>query len=491
MLRFTRSIIYTTSFRSRFSSTILNRNGNTVTHFDDLPTAKKFLGIVDLGVLKSSIAKFHLLLQKKSKQLGDMYTFQPFFFSPKMVVVSRPDLIAELFAKEGKYPSRGSFGKYFKKAKDAVGLKEGVVLANGTEWLRNREPLSKRLLRPKFLSGYFPKMSEIAKGAVTDIIEINQKQKHDFAPMIDRICLWTLNTADYLSFHQLTETKMSEELKKYFNSMMCIIESTAEVNDSDLIQLFTKRKHNELVEAIRTVVAHIKKQIQLVNNTPKDPSEERISMLEYFRNETDFEELEIIETFIALLGAGVDATVKTTQWFWYNLSKHPIVQDKLHDELHSVIKDSPVITVEHFNKLHYMKMCMKESMRITPSVSAHFRLLPDDSTIGGVALPKNTQLIADIYSVCLDERFWDNPLEFKPERWVNRKDIDPFSFTPFGIGPRMCVGRRIAEAEMQLITAHLCMSYKIHLEKEPDAKFGTVINPARLNLSFEERLSSY
>ena len=86
----------------------------------------------------------------------------------------------------------------------------------------------------------------------------------------------------------------------------------------------------------------------------------------------------------------------------------------------------------------------------------------------------------------LDERFWDNPLELKPERWENRKDIDPFSSTPFGIGPRMCLGRRIAEAEMQLITAHLCMSYKIHLEKEPDAKLDVLLRPDGLNLSFEK-----
>ena len=178
-------------------------------------------------------------------------------------------------------------------------------------------------------------------------------------------------------------------------------------------------------------------------------------MLEYLQNDTDFDEMEIIDTFISLLGAGVDTTSHTTQWLWYNLSKHPNVQEKLHDELHSVIGDSSVITAEHYNKLHYMKMCLKESMRVTPSVSTHSRVLTEDATIGGVNLPKNTHVIGDLYSMQLDERFWNNPLEFKPERWENRKEIDPFSFAQFGIGPRMCVGRRIAEAEMQLITAHL------------------------------------
>ena len=93
-------------------------------------------------------------------------------------------------------------------------------------------------------------------------------------------------------------------------------------------------------------------------------------------------------------------------------------------------------------------------------------------------MPKNTSCNWLIYAQYVN---WMSVsgiihLEFKPERWENRKEIDPFSFAQFGIGPRMCVGRRIAEAEMQLITAHLCMSYKIHLEKEPDSKFDALID---------------
>ena len=67
-----------------------------------------------------------------------------------------------------------------------------------------------------------------------------------------------------------------------------------------------------------------------------------------------------------------------------------------------------------------------------------------------------------------DERYWRDPREFLPERWENRKDINPFSYIPFGVGPRMCIGRRLAEAEMQLITAQLCRSYRLHLVQEPE-----------------------
>ena len=151
------------------TNTNFERNELGIKHLDDLPTAKKFLGLVDLEILRWPTTKFHKLQQKKTNQLGDMYIFQPFFFSPKMVVISTPELFAELCAKEGKYPSRGPISVTLPKVRDILGFKEGIIFSEGTEWKRNRDPLSKRLLRPKFLAGYFPKLSVIAKNTVTDI----------------------------------------------------------------------------------------------------------------------------------------------------------------------------------------------------------------------------------------------------------------------------------------------------------------------------------
>ena len=62
-----------------------------------------------------------------------------------------------------------------------IGFKDGVGMSEGTEWKRNRDPLSKRLLRPKFLAGYFPKLSVIAKNAVTDVQWSSLISKSGFA----------------------------------------------------------------------------------------------------------------------------------------------------------------------------------------------------------------------------------------------------------------------------------------------------------------------
>ena len=469
------------------TNTNFERNELGIKHLDDLPTAKKFLGLVDLQLLRWPMTKFHEFFGNRREKLGDMFMFQPFFFSPKMVVISTPDLLSELCAKEGKLPSRGIYSSDYLKAKEIVGLKQGIAFIEDEEWKRIRDPLSKRLLRPKFLSGYFPKLSEIAKAALTDIIQMKQTHKDDLTPIVERLCLWTINSADYLSFHKLTDNELNTEMREYFQAIMNIVASFSDVHVKKISEIFSNKKRDKIVDSLYTAIKYNKKYIDSADTSPKDPDREQITLLEYLRTETDFDEKEIIDVLMTLLTAGVDTTTKTVQWLWYNLSKHPNVQDKLHDELHSVIRDSSVITAEHYNKLHYMKMCFKESMRVTPSVSAHSRVMKEDTIIRGVLLPKKTSVLVDLFGMLLDERFWDNPLEFKPERWENRKEIDPFSFAQFGIGPRMCVGRRIAEAEMQLITAHLCMSYKIHLEKESDAKFDAIMRPEGLNLSFEKR----
>ena len=459
---------------------------SVVRHLNDLPTGKKFLGIVDLEMLRYPPDKFYEFFGDRKKQLGDMYTFAPFVFSKKTVVVNTPALISELIAKEGKYPERGIISTALNKAKKVVGLKPGL-LGDGIEWKRNRDPLSKRLLRPKFLIDYIPKFSKIAGEAVNEIVEISENQNSNFSQIVDRLSLWTVDSAYFLLFHRERDPVITPELTKYISAVRTLARNIVDVKWNDLSQYFSRKNWNNLIESLNTIISYTKKQMKVSNDTPQDPDRAHSTLLEYLQNETEFDEMDIIDSFVTFLAASLDTTTISTQWLWYNLSKNPLVQDKICDEMHTVVGDSPIIATEHFNKLHYLKMCMKESMRLTPTGSMFSRVLTEDNTIGGVRIPKKTNVLADLYGMQMDERYWREPNEFLPERWENRKDIDPFSYIPFGVGARMCMGRRLAEAEMQLITAQLCRHYRVHLEKEPERSFETLITPKGLNLSFEKR----
>ena len=65
-----------------------------------------------------------------------------------------------------------------------------------------------------------------------------------------------------------------------------------------------------------------------------------------------------------------------------------------------------------------------------------------------------------LYIMGKDESTFDEASKIKPERWIrsssSKQQRHPFSFTPFGFGPRMCIGRRVAELEMELLIARVC-----------------------------------
>ena len=94
----------------------------------------------------------------------------------------------------------------------------------------------------------------------------------------------------------------------------------------------------------------------------------------------------------------------------------------------------------------------------------------------------------------LQEKFFERSKEFIPERWLkdnedlkcpNVKDSHPFAFLPFGFGPRMCIGRRFAELEIEVLVIRMIREFQIGWE-HPDLRFkSTSLNIAADPLKFK------
>ena len=467
------------AFNSNTNASIL-ANGK---HLDTLPSVRNLFGLVDREMLKYPRNKFHKFFVERREQLGDMYILSPSIFCEKSVVICTPDLVSELISKEGEFPVRRKENNLFNQAKRAVGLKPGI-LSNGVEWKNLKVPLSKRFLKPKSLAEYLAKLSSIAGAAVRNITERDTSYSH-----FQQLCVWTIDSSYYLLFHTQRDRGGTRELTEFVNAVLTVSRSSVDFQWYDLRRYLPSREWSKLINSFNTVISYTERQIAASQSQHYPMSTEMtcLPLLEYLLKETNFDYVDILDSFITFLSGSMDATVISTQWLWYHLAKHPEVQDRVCEEVLSVVGDNPIITTEQYNQLHYIKLCMKESMRLTPTANIFSRILQEDNTLGGVRLPKGTQVIADLYGMGQDERYWRDPREFLPERWENRKDIDPFSYIPFGVGPRMCIGRRLAEAEMQLITAQLCRSYRLHLVQEPECSLEVMMVPEGLELSFEKR----
>ncbi|XP_013779514.1 cytochrome P450 302a1, mitochondrial-like, partial [Limulus polyphemus] len=164
----------------------------------------------------------------------------------------------------------------------------------------------------------------------------------------------------------------------------------------------------------------------------------------------------------------------------YHLAKNPDIQERAYQEVKSVLPyASKRLSVSELDQLHYLKACVKESIRMNPIALGTVRILDHEVVLSGYSVPPGVLLVAQNMVACRLEENFPEPLKFKPERWLKEKaenKAHPFVFIPFGFGPRMCVGRRIAEQEIWVLVAKILRRFKVEYHHEDIDCYTRLIN---------------
>ena len=157
-----------------------------------------------------------------------------------------------------------------------------------------------------------------------------------------------------------------------------------------------------------------------------------------------------------MITAGMDTTVISVEWAMAELVRNPRVQKKLQEELDRVVGRDRVMSETDFQNLPYLQAVVKESLRLHPPTPL---MLPHKASasvkIAGYDIPKGATVIVNVWAVARDPEVWDDPLEFRPERFL-QENIDikgaDFRVLPFGAGRRVCPG---AQLGINLVTTML------------------------------------
>ncbi|KAL1812640.1 hypothetical protein ACET3Z_022705 [Daucus carota] len=167
--------------------------------------------------------------------------------------------------------------------------------------------------------------------------------------------------------------------------------------------------------------------------------------------------------------AGTDTSSVTLIWAMTELIRRPSAMRKAQEEVRGVVKESGSLEVNesHLPELAYLKMVIKEVLRLHPPVPL---LVPHEATercsIAGYDIPAKTRVLVNAMSIGMDSEYWGNPEEFKPERFLNT-DIDfrgqHFELLPFGAGRRGCPGINFAGVILELVLANLLHSFDWNL----------------------------
>ena len=170
------------------------------------------------------------------------------------------------------------------------------------------------------------------------------------------------------------------------------------------------------------------------------------------------------DELLTIFLAGHETTSNALTWTWYLLSKHPEAEARFHQELNEVLgRRKP--GHEDAAQLRYTEMVLAESMRLYPPAWAIGRLATVDCELGGYFVPKKSLVLVSQYVMHRDERYYENPLTFDPERWTPeaREARPPFAYFPFGGGPRRCIGEGFAWLEGVLLLATIGQKWQLRL----------------------------
>ncbi len=175
-------------------------------------------------------------------------------------------------------------------------------------------------------------------------------------------------------------------------------------------------------------------------------------------------DLQLRDEVVTLFLAGHETTAISLTWTWYLLALNPGVADRLFEELDEVLGDR-MPELDDLPRLLYTDMVMRESMRLYPPAWRVGREALVDCTIGGYDIPKGAQVIASQWVMHRDARYFDDPLEFRPERWEGdlKNRLPKFAYFPFGGGPRRCIGDMFAMMEGVLLLAAIAREFRFEL----------------------------
>lgn len=186
---------------------------------------------------------------------------------------------------------------------------------------------------------------------------------------------------------------------------------------------------------------------------------------------------------------GHDTTQTSINWTLHLLGCNPDIQEKCYKEIQTVCGDSTYIDSEALGKLTYLECCIKESLRIYPrficillffyffSVPIIARMTGEDVKYLDCFVPKNTQILINIFLIHRDPEHWSDPETYDPDRYVflnfkiicmnfrflqeNLKGRHPFAYIPFSAGSRNCIGQRFALLEEKTIISYILRNFKV------------------------------
>uniref|UniRef100_A0A8C5WEJ5 Cholesterol 24-hydroxylase n=1 Tax=Leptobrachium leishanense TaxID=445787 RepID=A0A8C5WEJ5_9ANUR len=161
--------------------------------------------------------------------------------------------------------------------------------------------------------------------------------------------------------------------------------------------------------------------------------------------------------------SGQETTANQLAFTVMELGRNPHILEKVQAEVDDVIGSKRDLDYEDLGKLKYLSQVLKETLRLYPTAPGTSRGLHEELVINGVRIPPKTTVMFNSYIMGRMEEYFEDPLTFNPDRFHPEAPKPNFTYFPFSLGPRSCIGRVFAQMEAKVVMAKLIQRFNFTL----------------------------
>jgi cytochrome P450 len=383
-----------------------------------------------------------------TRQYGDVWgmrigNFRSFF-------INHPDLIEDVLVNKARLYHKG---RILQANKYLFG--EGLLTAEGDFWLRQR-----RLAQPAFhrerIAAYAATMADYTAQMLAAWRNGEERDVHEEM----------MNLALRIVGKTLFDADVTRDAKEVGETLDMLLKIASNFGRTVLVPLWVPTPRNLRAKAgVRRIEKIIYRIIAQRRASGRDTGDLLSTLLQVQDEDgTRMNDRQLRDETITLFLAGHETTASTLSWTWWLLAQNPAVEKRFHEELHGVLRGRAP-TMDDLPNLAYLGHVLTESLRLYPPAWGIARLAEEEHEIAGYpVLPRYGVAMAQ-WVVHRDARWFDAPLEFRPERWENglAKQLPRFAYFPFGGGPRQCIGNTFALMEASVVLATVGQKYRFQL----------------------------
>ncbi|KAJ8005073.1 hypothetical protein DPEC_G00142870, partial [Dallia pectoralis] len=443
----------------------------------------------------------HKHMERTFNKLGPIY--RQHLGTQSTVNILLPADISELFRSEGLHPRRMTLQPWATH-REIRQHSKGVFLKNGAEWHADRLLLNKEVMLTPAVHRFLPLLDDVARdfcrllGSRVEkegVGEVGRRSLTiDPSPDLFRFALEASCHVLYGERIGLLTSSPSQESQKFIFAVERMLATTPPLLylPPRLLWRMGAPLWTEHANAWDHIFSHAETRIQRgcqrlrSSQASGGGSEEGVftGVLGQLMDKGQLS-LELIRANITeLMAGGVDTTAVPLQFALYELGRNPTVQEHVRGQVRAAWARAGGDPHKALHGAPLLKGLVKETLRLYPVGITVQRYPIRDIVIQNYHIPAGTCVQACLYPLGRSQVVFQDPERFDPGRWGPQESVEGgraggFRSLAFGFGARQCVGRRIAENEMQLLLMHILLSFRLSVSSSEDlsTKYTLILQP--------------